>query len=175
MSKGIPVREVLITGALSDDVIADIQAAEYGQAPKTFDAKLTPRVLVILDPGFGERLLEVAAGQAVWIADSATNTPVVKSLWASRPGETHLTGITTFKVSCDDSPATAFLDQLGQIDLHHGPYSSDAPYRVLEVVGVALTSDIEASLKDLGFDGYQPIQLGFIASRSEAEANRLRE
>ena len=133
------------------------------------------RVLVILDPTYGQQLLALEPGQPVWIADTPTNAPVVRSIWSRRPGETHLTGITLFSVAGEDAPEDAFIRQLGPIDLHHGPYSTEEPYRVLDVIGASLTDEIEAELKLLGFDVFHRNPNGFTAVRNEEAASRIQE
>jgi len=68
-----------------------------------------------------------------------------------------------------------FLDQLASIDLHHGSYSTQRPYRILEVVGAFLNPAIQAALAGLGFDQIEQTQTGFVARRSEQEAAKRRE
>jgi hypothetical protein len=130
---------------------------------------------VILDPDYGERLREVPSGQPTWITMSPVNEPVIRSLWALRSDSSQLTGITGFSYQKDASPADRFLQELDTIDLHHGPYSSDAPYTELEVVGAQLTPSVRSALAKIGFSEFRNTPSGFIALRSDEEAITRRD
>ena len=131
------------------------------------------QLLVVLDPAFGDSLHEVRPDQPVWIVESACTTPVVKALWAVPPGRRSLSDVTSFTPK-EQEPVDEFLAQLDMIDLHHGLYSSQTPYTLIEVVGAPLTDDIRTALRQLGFDTFKPTQRGFSSHRSETEAQRLR-
>ena len=48
------------------------------------------------------------------------------------------------------TPEDRFLAELGTIDLHHGPYSTNTPYTALTVIGVASTKlDVLDGCKEL--------------------------
>jgi hypothetical protein len=137
----------------------------------TTEADQSRRLLVVLDPEFGERIREVKPLQAVWVVESAQNASVVRAAWAMDPP--HLMDVTLFTPS-ETEPEQAFVSQLDMIDLHHGPYSTRTPYTLIEVIGACLTSGAEDALRQLGFDSFQTAPDGFTAARSEAEAHRLR-
>jgi len=123
------------------------------------------RVVVIVDRHFGEQLASLAPAVPVWIVDTAVNRVVAQRLWTERPRESHLTGITTFKAQ-DSSPAEDLrLNEMETIDLHHGPYSADPPYTVLEVIGTPLSDRIKAQLSEYGFDEFRTGASGFTAVR----------
>jgi hypothetical protein len=61
------------------------------------------RVIIVVDPNFGEELAELPSGVPVWIVDTAANASVARRLWAERPSESHLTGITTFRADPNSS------------------------------------------------------------------------
>ena len=108
------------------------------------------KVRVVVDPSFGERLASLPSEEPVWVIDSAQNTPVAHRLWQQRPGEDHLTGITTFKGSGlppDDEAAGL----LGTIEDHHGEYSTDAAFSQLEIIGCGPSDRLIAALGDYGF------------------------
>jgi len=128
------------------------------------------RVLVILDPSYGERLKKVWPGQAVWITMSWANEPVVRSLWANHPKQDHLSGITGMRFDPSVTPEQQFLAQLSAIDLHHGPYSTSAPYSELEVVGVQPTAAIREAIAQLEFTKLEERCDGFVARRTAASA-----
>jgi hypothetical protein len=53
------------------------------------------------------------------------------------------------------------LAELDTIDLHHGSYSADPPYTVLEVLGTPLTAKAKNELSAYGFNRV-PLELGRI-------------
>jgi hypothetical protein len=123
------------------------------------------KIIVILMPDFGERLTVLATGVPVWIVDTPINTPVAHRLWKERPGDNHLTGITTFRIDSKDSPEQNFLNNLSTIDLHHGPLSADSPYMQIQVLGTTLTDAVREALADYQFDEFKEIAEGFEATR----------
>ena len=132
-------------------------------------------MLVVLDPDFGDRLRDVWPGQAVWITMSPTNEPVVRSIWASVRGSNHPVGITGFRYQENVSEQDRLLAELETIQLHHGPYSTSSPFTVLKVIGCKLTDAVQSALSELGFFDCRQSPEGFIATRSEEEAKRLRD
>ena len=128
-------------------------------------------VSVILDRSFGSQLSDLSGMGPVWIVDSPVNRAVAENLWAQFPTRSHLEGVTTFKAAETDSPEDMLIGNLGTIDLHHGSYSADPPYTVLEIVGTPLTAKIEAALSALGFDSFYHTIGGFRAVRPLDAAN----
>jgi hypothetical protein len=123
------------------------------------------KVLVVVDRDFGERLTALESGVPVWIVDTPPNASVAQRLWKKRNQENHLTGITTFRDSVSSSPEDLLISELDTIDLHHGSYSSDPPYTILEVLGVPLSERIKAELSEYGFNEFHPTASGFSAAR----------
>jgi hypothetical protein len=59
------------------------------------------------------------------------------------------------------------LRQLDTIELHHGPYSANPAYSVIEVLGTQLTSTAKNGLAEYGFDQFHITSTGFVAIRSQ--------
>lgn len=125
------------------------------------------RVYVIVDPDFGEKLAQLERGVPVWIVDSPTNKPVVQRSLSERPNESHLTGITAFTNLDGLSPEDMLLRKLDTIELHHGPYSANPAYSVIEVLGTQLTAAAKNRLSEYGFDEFQITSTGFVAIKSK--------
>lgn len=123
------------------------------------------KVIVILIPDFGERLSALPVGVPVWIVDTPTNTSVAHRLWKESPSENHLTGITTFKFDPNSSHEDILLDEMGTIDLHHGPFSANPPYMQIQVLGTAITDIVRQALAHYGFDEFEEVADGFEATR----------
>jgi hypothetical protein len=134
---------------------------------RLFEMSAPYKVCVVVDRSFGERLTELPRGVPVWIVDTPSNKPVAQRLWKERPSETHLTGITTFKDMESSSPEELMIEELGSIDLHHGAYSADPPYTVLEILGARLTDNAKHALAAYGFVEFHEHSTGFTASRGE--------
>jgi hypothetical protein len=122
-------------------------------------------VYVIVDRDFGDRLASLPIDVPVWIVDTPTNTAVAHRLWKERPREIHLTGITTFNISTNDSPEENLLDELDMIDLHHGISSAEPEYRRIQIFGTPLSEKIKLAFADFGFDEFIPTSTGFLATR----------
>jgi hypothetical protein len=122
------------------------------------------RVFVVLDREYGKRLSEPAAKGPVWIVDSPVNRAEAEQLWSARPTYTHLDAVTTFKSDCS-SPEETLINELDTIDEHHGNYSADPPYTILEVIGTTATEKVKAKLGRFGFNEFEPIPNGFRAVR----------
>ncbi len=128
-------------------------------------------MLVVLDPDFGDRLVDVRSDQPVWIVESPANTPAARRIWSDG---VERSGVLTLFKSSAESGEHKFEHQLDVIDLHHGPYSSDESYTCIDVIGASLTAEIIARLLALGFGSPSATAEGFKATRSSAEAQRLR-
>ena len=123
------------------------------------------KVFVVVDRDFGERLSKLQRDVPVWIVDTPVNKPAAQQLWSQQPEPNHLTGVTTFKDMKTAPPEDLLLAQLDSIDLHHGSYSADPPYTVIEVIGAALTGRVKSELSEFGFSDFHPTQSGFVATR----------
>jgi len=132
------------------------------------------RVFVVLDRDYGERLLELARSGPVWIVDTPQNRAAAQNLWAVNPNRNHLDGVTTFKAGQDCSNEETLINELDTIDLHHGSYSADPPYTVLEVIGARLSDKLENELSRFGFNQFRATTEGFGAVRP-VPSNRVSE
>jgi hypothetical protein len=123
------------------------------------------RVFVVVDLDYGQRLAALAQTGPVWIVDTPANRTVAQQIWVADPNRSHLEGVTTFKVGEGSSSEDILINELDTIDLHHGTYSADPPYTVLEVIGTAITARVKAELSQFGFDEFQETPQGFRAVR----------
>ena len=124
------------------------------------------RVGLVLHEDYGDKLLDLLARMPVWIVDTSSNREAAQKIWASRPGQSHLTGLTTFKVALGDSTVERCLGELSTIDLHHGEHSASPPYSELEVFGLGLTEDVRRGFIEAGFQRFEVTEDGFVAYRA---------
>ena len=123
------------------------------------------RVGLVLHEDYGDRLTELLARMPLWVVDTPSNREAAQRIWSSRPGQSHLTGLTTFKVASDSSAVERCLGELDTIDLHHGEYSASPSYSELEVFGLALTEDVRRGFVEEGFAKFEVTDDGFVAFR----------
>lgn len=123
------------------------------------------RVFVVVDSDYGQHLTELSEMGPVWIADTPANRSVAQEIWA-HPNRSHLEGVTTFKVAEGTSPEDMLINELDTIDLHHGTYSANPPYKVLDVIGTPITARLKVELGEYGFDNFQETARGFRAVRT---------
>jgi hypothetical protein len=126
------------------------------------------KVYVVVDREFGEKLAELDQGVPVWMVATPTNKAVAERFWKDHPNESHLTGVTTFDDVASLSSENLFLSHLDAIELHHGSYSADPPYTVLEIVGAQLTPKAKYELAEYGFNEIHITSTGFKVSRLKA-------
>jgi hypothetical protein len=124
------------------------------------------KVRVVVDLAFGERLASLPAGEPAWVIDSPINTPVAQRLWRERKDENHLTGITTFKPGANTSPEEEAIRMLDTIEDHHGEYSADPPYSILEIIGCADSQPLQSALAQFGFRVEASSSDGVVAVRT---------
>lgn len=125
------------------------------------------KVCVVVDRNFGERLAAIPRGTPVWIVDTPSNRPVAHRLSKERPDETNLTGITTFDDMESSSAEELLIAELDSINMHHGGYSADPPYTVLEILGTPLTDSAKDALAAYAFEEFHEDSTGFTAIRRE--------
>src|SRR6266849_3515908 len=118
----------------------------------------------------GERLFSIAARMPDWIADTPRNRSAVEQHRARHPGQSGTEGVTTFKVDPNATSEDWCAQVLTNVDLHHGRYSHNPPYSVVEVFGATLTPTLRTALGDLGFHLFTARDDGFRATSSDAAA-----
>jgi len=128
------------------------------------------KVYVVVDRAFGDRLHELRTSIPVWIVDTPLNRAAALRRSKEHSEETHLTGVTIFRDSEAMSPEELLLSEVETIDLHHGSYSSNPSYEVVEVLGTPLTERIKAVLSEYGLTQFRSNASGFSALRPAPES-----
>lgn len=123
------------------------------------------RVFIVVDRDYGQRLVELAQAGPAWIVDTPANRTVAQQIWAGEPNRGHLEGVTTFKFRDGSSSEDIVVNELDTINLHHGTYSANPPYTIIEVIGTELCDKIKGGLTEIGFDQFEPTPRGFRAIR----------
>lgn len=121
------------------------------------------QVIVVLDHEFGERLFQLAA--PVWVVDTPQNRAAAEQIWAADSSRSHFNGVTTFKINSDSTPEDTFIGELDTINSHHGIYSANPPYTIIEVIGTGMTDRLKSKLSQFGFNQFDSTSQGFRATR----------
>jgi hypothetical protein len=124
------------------------------------------KVSIIVDPEFGNRLQIVANETPVWIVDSPLNKSAAEDLWKSHRKQSYLDGVTTFHVEPNSTPEKWCANIIGTVDEHHGEYSHDPPYSIVEVIGVKLTTRLRHAFEECGLNEFVETTEGFEAKGS---------
>ena len=119
-----------------------------------------------MDPEFGERLREFSVDEPVWVVDSECNHHVVQALWRERAGADGQGGFTSFKYNPRTGPEDWLISNVSVIDLHHGEYSHDPRWSILNVIGVKWSDAVADELGRFGVDRFETTEEGFVAMRS---------
>jgi hypothetical protein len=128
-----------------------------------------PDLIVIVDPDYGDRLLEAAQIAPVWIVASSANKSVCKRCWANYPHSDHRqkVAVTSYDAVNAKDRLESLLDIMPQLETHHGHIIEDQfsfpPGFVLEVIGLTLDNNAAAGLKDFGFCSFAESSNGFHA------------
>ena len=122
------------------------------------------KVVLILTPHFGKRILNLAVQFHCWIVESVENVKFSDDLWKlidvqSDPLES---GITYFK-PLSEKREEICIDMIETIMDHHSEFNHNPGLNVFEVIGVKLTTKIEDEFIQFGFSEFEITEEGFIA------------
>jgi len=127
------------------------------------NAVRSTQVVIVVDAAFGSRLASLPTDVPVWVVDTPINARVARELWAA-----NRSGLTTFKPGSEASPEAWCSSVLGQVDLHHGPYSQNPPYNEVRVIGTAPSAELRTALAEFGLVEIRSEPGGFVARFSAA-------
>jgi len=110
------------------------------------------RVAMVVDREFGSQLSALANRLHVWICDSPANRPAIEAIWRAQGDRKYdiESGATIFNCAPDQSVEDALVNIIGTVDLHHGEYSHEPPWSVIEVIGCEPTPRIRSAFAEFG-------------------------
>jgi hypothetical protein len=123
------------------------------------------KVALVVDKDFGEKLLELASRLHVWVCSTPQNRKLAAVFWAEQAAHSLECGLTTFKVDDGHSPEEMCVNIIGTIDLHHGEFSHNPAWSVLEVYGAQHTPKVEEAFKKYGAKRFEKTSGGFFCYR----------
>ena len=120
---------------------------------------------MVVDPHYGERIRCLPVDEPAWVVDSPDNYSIVRAVWKERQTRDQSAGLTAFTFDASARPDDWLIAELAAIDLHHGEYSHDPPYSIINVIGAAWSQKVQDELAKLGFFAHEATPEGFIARR----------
>jgi hypothetical protein len=117
------------------------------------------RVAIVLDPSYGERMVELARECHVWVVESPLTEPVARALWTEDPEYSLEKGVTTFRGA--ETREASFISILPSVVEHHDEYSHDPPLSVIQVIGLQPSAAVRAELTAHGFNRIESSAEGF--------------
>ena len=122
------------------------------------------KVIVILDPIFGDRIVEMASCAHVWAVDSPKNRAAV---------ERHMQEIKSRDIVPQEANLTLTLCHWSKFDPHavetledhHGEYAQTPPWKEVEVIGSRLDHQTKELLMEYGFHRFKKTAQGFLATK----------
>jgi hypothetical protein len=129
------------------------------------------KIGIVLDPEFGSQVLQLARQFHIWVAESDTNTPVIRDFWAKEvtapaTDDPLDSGVTSFEKFVAESREQTCVRMLETVDAHHGEGSHDPPWSEIEVFGLVLSPGLQAAFAEFGAEAFTSTASGFIAKRS---------
>src|SRR5262245_58348546 len=123
-------------------------------------------VAIVVDRDFGEALAPLARRLHVWACGSEPTRASAEKYRRSDPDYSLERGVTTFKISDEQSSEQMVLSVLADVDLHHGEQSHSPPWDMLEVYGTHPTPAIRDALGAYEVGDIVPFANGFRCTRS---------
>jgi hypothetical protein len=106
-------------------------------------------IAVILDPEFGQRLVELAAHGPVWMTGSPTNQAAARDYWNSAPPERH--DVTFWSEERTGATEEEWLSILDDLELHHSEDWAGPGISGIQVFGAPPTPAARAALREFGY------------------------
>ncbi|MCL2644230.1 MAG: hypothetical protein FWD51_02095 [Betaproteobacteria bacterium] len=128
--------------------------------PKAFK-----QVALVLQPDFGERLIQLVELMPVWIIESSQNRVAVEKIRNTKLLRSAIP-ITTFQAKEGELLKTVCERIVLSLEDHYNEYSQIPSYNELKVIGISLTDVSLKPFLKLNFDEFLVTETGFIARKS---------
>jgi hypothetical protein len=123
-------------------------------------------VIIVLDPQFGDRIVETGLNHDIWITPSEANRDGAKRLWSLLESRPDKPLVSMWSAPRDGATETELMGILEDVERHHGEYSHDPPVSALRVIGLPPDARVIACLEAFG---YTHVEVGsdndFVARR----------
>jgi len=129
------------------------------------------KLIVVVDPDYGDRIERLAAAAPVWIVDTPTNRTPCELLWKSHPHRDHRESgaLTLYRTSSAEDRVRSLLGVFPQLETHHGEVIGNEVVFpsgfVVDVIGLVPNERVTKELRMLGFTSVTEIPEGFRAEK----------
>jgi len=130
------------------------------------------KIGLVVDRSFGEKLSQLAKEMHIWVCDSDFNRQVAEKIWKDISHDLEK-GVTVFDVRASETEEEMILNQIDNIDMHHGQHAQKPVWECLEVYGIHPTSKVVEGLKKHGEGRIENTENGFKFLRCPALANNF--
>ncbi|WP_263368182.1 hypothetical protein [Edaphobacter bradus] len=120
------------------------------------------KAAIVLDPIY-PGLEQMADQMPVWAIDSVAHRATAERMWQLQGTSNAFRGITLFKVKDAGDAEDNCINVIGNVDLHHGVYSSGERISMLIVVGALPSNRVIDELKLYDFETFEMTPDGFVA------------
>ena len=130
---------------------------------------------IVVDPVFGDRVLQLLERMPVWIAATEPNRAAAERVRTARVGSdrdsshTAIGALTTFTINVDSTPETWCIGVLDDVAGHHDRYSHAPGYSAVEVYGVAPSPALLTALAEYRLTNVTTLSGGFRASTPDGQ------
>jgi len=104
-------------------------------------------VVIVLDPAFGDRILEVGRHHDIWIAPSDVNRDAANRLRKLVENDAEKPLVSVWTNPLTGGNEAEWFGILQNIDMHHGEYAHNPVVTRLRFIGVAPESHVVAALR----------------------------
>jgi len=122
-------------------------------------------VVIVLDPAFGDRILEVGNND-VWITPSEVNRDAANRLRKLVENESNAPLVSMWSAPRAGVTEDEWLAILQDIEVHHGEYAHDPVVTRLRIIGATPEPHSVAALREYGYTDIKSEVGGFTASRA---------
>ena len=128
-------------------------------------------VIVVVDPGYGDRIETAAQSAPVWTVASFVNKAACERTWAAHFTIDHRESgaVTCYDVTDQEDRLGNLLAILPMLEEHHGEIRDDhfscPDGFILGVIGLTPTDVVTSALKKLGFSTFVELADGFKACK----------
>jgi hypothetical protein len=116
-------------------------------------------VVMIFDPEYGDRLIDLAKKHTVWVIGSETNRAAAKRIHTKG---IHIASIVTIWSSAF-SPNTEedWLSKIDDVERHHGDFAQSPPVSIIEVVGLSVSEAAKMAFRKFDYLDFESTPFGF--------------
>lgn len=121
--------------------------------------------VVVLDPAFGDRIMQVGMHNDIWIAPSEQNRKAADRLRDLLKRQSNPPLVSMWSSPRTGSTEEEWLGILQDIEIHHGEHAHDPIVTALRIIGASPEPHVVAALSRYGYTRIRTHDGGFTASR----------